>query len=76
MKFYITFGQHHIHKVGLKTFDKDTVGVIEAENHREARDIAFELFGDKFFTTYDEDVWMKDEGERLEFFPKGYLKVN
>lgn len=77
MKTFITFGQQHIHKIdtpeGEKVFDKDTVGVIEAENEGKARDIAFSLFDDKFGTTYTEGHW---KPENIDFFPKGFVKVN
>lgn len=73
-KFYITFGQNHAHRVNKETFDKDCVGTIEANTEGEAREIAFELFGDKFFTTYSEENW--DEDEQMQFFPRGYLPVN
>ncbi len=46
--FYITFGQEHAHRVNNHTFDKDSVGIIKARNESDARDIAFELFGQKF----------------------------
>lgn len=72
MKTYVTFGQIHTHTVNGKTFDKDSVAVIEAEDNSAGRDKAFELFDDKFFTTYTEDQW--DES-KLRFFPRGYIEV-
>jgi len=73
-KYYITFGQKHAHRVNGYTFDKDSVGIIKANDEEKARNIAFELFGGEFFTTYPESSW--DEDEQMQFFPRGYLPVN
>ncbi len=54
MKIYITFGQVHVHRVNGKKFDKDSVAVIDCECHRDGRVKAFEYFGGKFFTSYEE----------------------
>jgi hypothetical protein len=72
MKTYVTFGQVHVHSVNGKTFDKDTVAVIESESPEKGREIAFETFGDKFCFEYPEAHW---EG-KMEYFPKGYVNVN
>ena len=53
MKIYITFGQNHAHHVNGVTFNKDSVAEIECKDHYHGRKIAFELFGDKFCTSYD-----------------------
>lgn len=68
MKFYVTFGQIHVHSVNGKTFDKDCVAVIEAENHSTAREKAFAAFDGKFFTTYDKEPEMK-------YFPRGLMNL-
>lgn len=73
MKIYVTFGQIHTHSVNGKTFDKDTVAMLEVSSYEEGRKKAFEYFGDKFFTTYTENEMTK---EVLKFFPKGILPVN
>lgn len=74
MKTYITFGQIHRHEVKGKVFDKDTVGVIEAEDEGKAREIAFQHFGPEFMTTYSEKHW--NEETQLHWFPKGYVNLN
>lgn len=70
MKIYVTFGQVHIHKVNGKTFDKDSVAVIEAKDSKEGRDKAWKYFGPEFFTTYIDLNHVK-----LEFFPRGLIEV-
>lgn len=70
-KYYLTFGQSHKHKVGDQVFDKDTVCVIRAKSHARAREIAFQAFGDKFFTSYDKFTWSND----MRYFPKGYVEL-
>lgn len=74
MKTYVTFGQEHAHRANGNTFDKDSIAVIEAKNAEEGRNLAFELFGFKFGTSYPEESWK--EAEMMSFFPRGYLKAN
>lgn len=72
MNTYITFGQIHVHRVNGKTFDCDTVAVIQAENENAGREKAFEYFGDKWHQSFDEKSW---KPETLSYFPKGLLHV-
>ena len=71
-KTYITFGQDHVHRVNGKTFDCDSVAVIESEGPREGRDKAFELFGPKFCFEYPEAHW---DASQLKWFPRGLINV-
>jgi len=70
MKFYVTFGQSHAHSIAGKTFDKDCVAEIEAENYENARGRAFELFDREFCFIYSriEDVKV------AEFYPRGIIE--
>jgi len=72
MKIYISFGQSHVHRVNGKVLDKDSLAEIVCDTHEHGRAIAFELFGDKFFTSYGEEG-IKD---RLQWFPRGIIRVN
>ena len=72
MKIYITFGQDHIHKVNGITFDRNSVAEIGCKDYGQGREIAFELFGDKFFTSYNEE---KITPELMSHFPRGIIKV-
>lgn len=72
MKTYVTFGQVHYHIIDNKVFDKDCVAVIEADNEAKGRNMAFELFGPKFFTTYTEETFDPSD---LEYFPRGLIRV-
>ena len=71
-KTYITFGQDHVHRVNGKTFDCDSVAVIESEGPQEGRDKAFELFGPKFCFEYPEVHW---DASQLKWFPRGLINV-
>lgn len=73
-RFIITFGQIHYHRVNGHTFDKDSVAVIKAEDHQKARSIAFDLFGNKFCTSYDEEKF--DTKGYIEYFPRGKMEAN
>jgi len=70
MKVFITFGQGHAHSVAGKTFDKDCVAVIEADDEEDGRMTAFKYFGGKFCFSYTEDNWKE---ENMSFFPRGYI---
>lgn len=71
MKQYITFGQVHVHSVNGKTFNKDCVAVLEAPTMKEGRQLAFDIFDDKFHGHHDnlEDV-------KLEYYPRGLIFVD
>jgi hypothetical protein len=69
MKVYISFGQIHRHEVNGVVFDKDSIAVFESDSESEARGKAFELFGDKFFTSY---LKLPD----MSYFPRGLIEVN
>lgn len=70
MKIYVTFGQVHTHSVNGKTFDKDSVAVIEAENYAIGRKKTFDYFGDQFYTTYHDLDYVK-----MDYFPRGMIDV-
>jgi hypothetical protein len=62
---YFTFGQIHVHSVNGKTFDKDCVVKITAED---ARQTMFDTFGRKWAMQYD-DV------PDLRHFPRGVIEL-
>ena len=66
--FYVTLGQSHIHSVGGKTFDKDCVATIDADNYEDARNKVFEIFGKKFCFVYEEKP-------NMSFYPRGLMKL-
>lgn len=72
MKHYVTFGQIHVHSVNGKTFDKDCVAVIKAETFEDGRQKAFEYFGPKFATSYQDNQW---DNKDMKYFPRGYIEV-
>lgn len=69
-KFYITFGQGHMHKRGPKFFDHDCVCIIKASNENIAREIAFEAFNDKW-------CWIHDniDDVKMEYYPRGLIEL-
>lgn len=71
MKIYITFGQCHAHRVSNHTLDKDTIAEIECTDHADGRTKAFELFGNKFGSSYSEDQL----DDTLKYFPRGVIKI-
>jgi hypothetical protein len=73
MKTYVTFGQCHAHRVNNQTFDKDCVAVIKAPTADEGREIAFELFKGKFFTTYGESEF---DMTSMRYYPRGFINAN
>lgn len=71
-KHYVTLGQGHVHSIGGKTLDKDSVVVFEAENARAGREKAFEMFDSKFCFDYHGEEW---NPENIKYFPRGYIEV-
>jgi len=69
MKFYITFGQVHVHSVNGKTFDKDCVAVINGETAEQCDKMAFDLFKGKFHQHTPE---LPD----MSYYPRGLIEVN
>ena len=69
-KFYGTFGYGHLHLFNGITLDHDIVGVIEAPDMEKAWEVAFNLFGDKFFTVYNE------ASIEMKYFPRGTINLN
>ena len=71
-KFYISFGQVHVHSVNGKTFDKNCLAEIEADSHEEAHKEAMDIFKGVFHNCYTE----KRLPEVLHYFPRGVIKVS
>ena len=71
-KYYITFGQQHIHLHNGITLDKDCVGVIKANSYKEMRDLVWKWFNVKFFTTYT----VEEFKDNLKYFPRGFIDLN
>ena len=70
-KYYITFGQVHVHSVNGKTFDKDCLAEIEAGSKEEAHTFAMEIFKGIFHQCYPESMLE----EIIDYFPRGVIKV-
>lgn len=70
-KYYVSFGQVHVHSVNGKTFDKDCLAEMQAYSYGEAREKAFEIFKGIFHNVYEE----KDLEGTIQYFPRGIIKV-
>ena len=68
VKYYITFGQSHIHKINGKVFDKDCVAVVEAGNPDNASALIFDLFSDRFCSC---GTLVPNN----KYYPRGFIKV-
>ncbi len=68
MLVYITFGQVHTHSVSGKTFDKDTIAVIEADSIQSGHDTAMRVFDKKFHRA------LGDKPD-MSYFPKGLVQL-
>lgn len=64
---WFTFGQAHAHSVNGKTFDRNCVVEITAEDPRQ---VMFDTFQNKWAFEYD-----KLEDVHLEHFPRGIIKL-
>lgn len=72
-RYMFTMGQAHVHSINGKTIDKDTVAVIQAHTHKEAREIAHVMFEGEFSNSYSEEVW--EHSGYIKYFPKGYVEL-
>lgn len=70
-KFYITFGQVHVHSVNGKTFDKNCLAELESETKWEAHKTAMDIFNKMFHQVLSEGE-LKDA---LPYYPRGVIKV-
>ena len=70
-KFYISFGQIHVHSLNGVTLDKDCLLEVKAKDLAEARQKVFDSIGNKWHTSYTEAEAMKS----LSFFPRGIIKA-
>jgi len=67
-KFYVSFGQNHIHKLDHAVIDNNCIVELEAENTHIARNAADELFNCKFSILYDHIPNMK-------YFSRGIFDI-
>lgn len=67
MKFYVSFGQTHVHSMNGVTIDKDCVVEIEAGTYNRAREAALSMFGVKFSRVYSDP--------ELAFFTRGIIRL-
>lgn len=73
MKYYISFGQSHVHSKGGRTFDKDCLAEVECNSQGEAQELAMLIFDGIFHNVYTEEA-LKREGF-MDFFPRGIIKA-
>jgi hypothetical protein len=70
-RYYITFGQIHLHKIGKVVFDKDSLACLLAKDREEAYGKAMKTFDGLFHNIHDDSEL---EGI-LEFYPRGVIDV-
>ena len=73
-KWIVTFGQVHTHRINGYTFDKDSVAIVEAEDYKKGREIAFDLFDGIFHDFMPEEEY--DERGHGQYFPRGKHPAN
>lgn len=66
-RFYLTFGQAHVHQVNGRTWDHDVICAIEAPDMAAARATAFATFRSKWAFLYTEE----DLQRIVEYYPNG-----
>ncbi len=67
-KYYITFGQNHVHKFENTILDNDCVAVITAPDENEARRLVQTLFKKDFSMFYT-------SLPKMEFYPRGLIHI-
>lgn len=69
IRFIVTFGQEHAHRINNYTFDKDSVAIVEAMDINEAQRIALDIFNKEFFIVRSEKNF--DKEGYIKYFPRG-----
>ena len=70
-KYYITFGQVHVHSVNGKTFDKDCLAEITAKTNAKAHARAMDVFKGLFHQCMSENQLEN----ALPYYPRGVIKL-
>lgn len=73
MKYYVTFGQVHVHSVNGQTLDKDCVATFEAVDYETAEEYAHYLFGPKYCSLKDHEEF--DEEDLNNYYHRGLIEV-
>lgn len=71
--YYVTFGQEHTHRINNKTYDCDSVLLVQAENEISARIELNKMFSGKWSSIYTEEFYWKKEMNN--YFPRGILNL-
>jgi len=74
MKTFVSFGQDHVHEIDGKRFDARCIAVIHHNESHEGRQIAHDLFGVKFCTTYEEGYFTPEKMAR--WYSRGFIDAN
>jgi len=69
-KYYVTFGQVHIHRIGDTVFDKDCVAVVDAYSIDHAMKILDKYFGERYSRIFDNLDFVK-----MQYYPKGVKRL-
>jgi hypothetical protein len=72
VRFYISFGQVHAHSIDGKTYDKDSLMLIEAPGELVARVGVNQITGGKWCGIYSETQLP----EMLHYFPRGVINAD
>ncbi len=72
MKYCITFGQAHIHKINGRMLDKDCVAVITAMSGESGLKLAERYFGKQYSRVYLEDEFGDNH---MQYYPGGKVEV-
>lgn len=72
MKFFISFGQVHAHVIEGRTYDKDSLMLVEAPGKIVARIGVTQITGGKWSSLYQEE----ELGDVLHHFPRGVINAD
>jgi hypothetical protein len=67
--FYISFGQVHAHSINGRTYDKDSLMLVQADNEINARLYVNAITGGKWSSLY----WEEELVDFIGYFPRGVL---
>ena len=68
MKFYVSFGQAHVHSINGHTIDKDCIVEIESDSREKAHRKVMDMFDGVF-------CFLHNDMPDMSYFPRGIIKL-
>ncbi len=75
MKYFVAFGQAHVHSFNGLTFDKDCVATVETDSYDSARTYAFQMFGNQWLSIFRMNQGEEGDQDIIDSYPRGEMPI-